>query len=449
MIRLQETSVPSSPKILIVDDSTEVRAAVAASIARDGKYELLEAVGEGDARTIVARHSDLRAVFIDQALQRDERGGLRVLRTIHHLRPLLPTIVYMAGRYDARRDAIDSGALWYLHNESLDDGLRLAEFLRTTAALAEQMPVDADPRFLKEVLDGIPTQIMVRDGEGRIYLQNRARREMHGRIEPGTTCCWHQFEGRSDDPGVCCPEPEANCACACVFHPCEGDEGPGPVRRIWPGRGLTKGRSWWLQSASGIRGGPDEIRYAVETVEEITARVALMEIVEDLAAQVGLGKADMLRLVTDGLVERVGFARASLWSYDPLENQFACYLAQGYGGRSPQGLVMRLPPGEMARLQRLQPIPLTRSRMQAIVPEPAATTLDPAEAGLWAPLSLGGRLAGLLFADRRGQISEHLAPGDLEWMSYLTQHVAALVERIEATSKSSGPVSRPAEGESR
>jgi hypothetical protein len=96
---------------------------------------------------------------------------------------------------------------------------------------------------------------------------------------------------------------------------------------------------------------------------------------------------------------------------------------------------MRLPPGEMARLQRLQPIPLTRSRIQSILPEPVATQLDSAEVGLWAPLCMDGRIAGLLFADRRGQVTENLVPGDLEWMSYLAQHVAALVERT------SGPLS--------
>ena len=435
MTRQDKLSVPSRRKILIVADSAEVRIAASKSIARDGKYEPLEAAGESDAMAIVARHVDLLAAFIDQALGGDQRGGLRVLRAIHRQRPLLPTIVYMADSHDARREAIDAGALWYLHDESLDNGPRLAAFVRTAAAMAENMPVDADPRFLKEVLDGVPAEIMVRDREGRICLQNRARRQRHGRIEPGQTRCWQQFEGRDDELGDGCPEPEANCACACVFHPCEGDEGPGPIRRVWPCRGLTTGPGWWLQSASGIRGGPDEIRYAVETVEDITARMALTELVLDLAAQAGLGKDQIVRQVTDGLVERIGFARAATWDYDPRANQFTCRMTHGYNGHSPLGLSMRLPPGEMARLQRLQPIPLTRSRIQSILPEPVATQLDSAEVGLWAPLCMDGRIAGLLFADRRGQVTENLVPGDLEWMSYLAQHVAALVERT------SGPLS--------
>ena len=428
-------------KVLIVDDKQETRDVVAIRIGEDPRYIVCKAANHAEAMAVVDETPDLFAVFIDQQFGNDDRGGLAILKAILDKRPLLPAILYTAAPVeDIRREAFDSGALWYLPKVKVSGAEDLQNILEVASKLVDVMPVDTDPRFLKRLLDAAPIQIMVRDRAGRVYWQNKAKEDQYGPIVPGETYCWHRYEGRRNEPDDKCPCAERDCPCERIYASAVHREFEGPITAIYRYAGGasrpdgTKHSPGWLYlAASGIGSVDGEPAYVVETASDVTVQIYVLHLISNLAQDQTVSEHGVLKLVTDRLVEQVGFSRARAWEFDPVTERLTCRAIAGHNDTSFLGEAVQLPAADLEQLRKGELLTIPRDRLVEIVPHEIIVRLDPAEMCLWAPFRVSGELAGLLVIDKKGQKSERISELDKYWMSFLGQHISAVVERIRTT----------------
>ena len=426
---------PPLRKVLIVDDAPSMREVVAFRIEEQGRYLVLQAEGPQDALETVDQNPDILAVFVDQRFGNDERGGLKILRDILRQRPLLPVILYTAAPVaDIRREAYDAGALWYLSKVQIAGPEDLIALLEIASKLVDVMPVDTDPRFLKQVLDAVPTEVMVRDSEGHVVYQNKAKEAHYGPIVPGRTFCWSQYESQRDDPNDRCPGAEENCACELVFSPRSQEDSVWPVKRIhryhagWSRARRDHQPGWWDIAATGILGRDGKPQYVVEVGREVTQLVETLQLITDIANQYDLSELESLQLASARLVDRVGFARARVWEFDPKTRSFVCRAAAGPHEGEVIGRRVTWSEGQLARLAQLKPMQVSKEELAVVISPALHSDIAPADEYLWAPFSVGGELAGLLVVDRKGQEPEHISQVDEYWMGFLAQQLSAVVE---------------------
>jgi CheY-like chemotaxis protein len=426
---------PPLRKVLIVDDDASMREVVVHRLQEHGRYLPLQAEGRDDSLQIVKQNPDILAAFVDQRFADDDRGGLKILKEILKQRPLLPVILYTAAPVaDIRREAYDAGALWYLPKVQITGPEDLTALLEIASKLVDVMPVDTDPRFLKQILDAVPTPVMVRDKEGRIVYQNRAKEQEYGPIVPGRTFCWYQYEGHKDDPADKCPGAEEKCACELVFSPRFDEDRVWPVNRIyehsiaWTKDARRHGSSWSILGATGILGRDGKPQYAVEAARGITQLVETLKLITDIANQYELSEDGALQLASQRLVERVGFTRARVWKFDPKTRSFVCTAAVGKHQGEVVGKRITWPDEQLAKLAEHRPIRVSKVELTQVLPQDVVQSVDPADTCLWAPFYVGGDLAGLIVVDRKGQKSEHIWQLDEYWMGFVGQDISALVE---------------------
>jgi len=195
--------------ILLVDDTVDHRQITRMRLEQLS-YNIVEA---SDAETmhkeLDKRGKQFKAVFLDQKLGNDPRGGLELLPEIKRRFPELAVIMYTATLEDLGEEAMSRGAFWYLNKlfvspyelaNVLDNVIRMQKMRDEHALLFEEN------ELLKALLNAIDQEIMVRKPDGKILWVNRAKldkfpdleKEMEKALSNQTTIiCYKFWEGES------------------------------------------------------------------------------------------------------------------------------------------------------------------------------------------------------------------------------------------------------------
>lgn len=431
-------------EVLIVDDDANSRHAFRLALEEEETYHVLQAADCERAIYEVENSKHILAAFVDQRFGSDDRAGLDILRRLLDARPLLPVILYTAAADDnVQREAYTAGALWYLPKQKIEGPDEIKNLLRVASKLVETMPIDSDPRFLKKILDAVPIEIMVRDRSGRVFWQNKKKDEVFGKIDPGQTYCWHAYENRRNDADDECPFVDKECAVWALFNRDQQSKRRGAVVRIHEYEGRWKSPdgehhdpAWLMLESEGILGQDGKVQYAVETARDLTTNIEVLKLITSIVRDRDRDESQLLALVAESLVERIGFARARTWSYDLATSRFTCEGAVGEYRGSLVGRSVCWPKNVVDdKLRSREPVVISKEEFTDVADVDVVEDLDPAESSLWAPFFVGQDLAGILVIDRKGQESETFSRMDKYWMDFLSKNVSAVVERIRATSE--------------
>ncbi len=96
------TSLSEKPKILIIDDDSEIRYSLHRALS-DDRYEIL-AADSGESGIEVAREAQPNVVFLDNRM-----GGMTGLETLQHLRSISPhSMVILMTAFGTTQTAIEA-----------------------------------------------------------------------------------------------------------------------------------------------------------------------------------------------------------------------------------------------------------------------------------------------------------------------------------------------------
>ncbi len=120
--------------------------------------------------------------------------------------------------------------------------------------------------FLQKVIDGIPDTVLVIGHDHRIFLANRAAREMGGEIDPTACRTCYQFSHHRDVP-------------------CAGQEEPCPLRQVIAAKAPTRvththydamGNPFFVEiTAAPVFDDAGEVTHVIEACRDITDRLRL------------------------------------------------------------------------------------------------------------------------------------------------------------------------------
>jgi nitrogen-specific signal transduction histidine kinase/CheY-like chemotaxis protein len=433
-------------KVLIVDDNAGMREAVRWALeAAENPYLLLEAANQLQALRILHENRDLLAVFVDQEIDNDERGGLRILQKIVEAQPLLPVILYTAVLTDVvRREAFDKGALWCLPKLNIQNKDELAGILRSASKFVEVMPIEADPRFLKQILDAVPVEIMVRDRAGVVRWQNREKEKEFGPIDYGGKFCWHVYENCKNEADDRCRWADEECACEPVLSTQQKAPLTEPVYRIHRYRGDWTGTDGRYHppahlhlAANGILGRDGQAEFAVETSRDITTEIEMLQLFTGIAEEQPNGEMAVLRLVSESLAGKIGFSRSRIWLLNDSSAQgsvsVTCVAESGkHQGQIRGERIVRPIEVLLEKSKHGESIIVTKEDVLGVAKPMLGEKLQPPDQVLWAPLCVGEDLVGLIAVDKRGRPIEKISQVDEYWLSFLSRHVSAVVSQIRA-----------------
>lgn len=411
--------------VLIIDDKENVRKMLAMTMQRHGYDADVAPNAEEAIQKIREKAGEYAAIFVDQKLGVDDRGGLVLLEEIKSAFPDLPVVLFTAIAQDIREEALQKGAYAYLPKDEYSP-LELLNLLSSIAhtnevrRLLEQ--IDLERQWLQQIIDGLGDEVAVIDAGHNVLKINKTKKDNLNLTDEciGMKC----FDAFKD-------------------YKCLGLGGPPldcPVSKAIKS-GKVEMSDWnWTDNngmehilniiASPIKDETGNAIAVIESVRYVTKPRRMVELIEQIQNRQSYDVADveLLNIVADGLI-KMGYDRARLYLKECRDGEWYMVgkVAKGmHQGFNIEEIIWKMAddPNYTKMEQEKKSMILTREEASSQLP---LVEIHPAPEWLSSPVIVNGELQGLVVVDNKHS-GEAITNSDKDYIEIITRSLGQALQ---------------------